>query len=137
MRLATKILILFVILAISLELTNARKGPTGDMVYPGIDCPRVKVTTTSGGGGNGYYKINPKKVRDHHVYKQERLGNPNWIVMCPGQYHGRLGWCIGFSSNLELKAHVTYESGSTANEPWQAGTYKWYRGSETATVTCA
>jgi len=129
MRLATKILILFVILAISLELTNARKGPTGL-------CQRVKVTSTLNSYFDGIYKINPKKVRDRHVYKQE--SGPYWIAMCPGPWHGRLGWCIGRSSTMETKGTVYYESGSTANEPWQAGTFKYnYYSSRTATVTCA
>jgi len=128
MRLATKIFILFVILAISLELTNARKGL----------CQRVNVTTTYPGSSyNGIYKIDPsKKVRDHHVYKHES-GYDCWIAMCPGPYHGRLGWCIGTSSTMETAGPVFYESGSTANEPWQAGTYKYHTGYTTATVTCA
>jgi len=140
MRLATKILILFVILAISLELTNARKGPKGDMVYPGIDCPRVKITSSSLNTFIiGTYKINPKKVRDRHVYKLESENVNRWIAMCPGPIHGRLGWCIGNESTMETDAPVLYESGSTANEPWQAGTFKYWdtRYSDKVTVKCA
>jgi len=133
MRLGTKILILFVILAISLELTNARKGPRGDR---GTDCPRVKVRSSiSGSVFNGIYKINPKKVRGRHVYKQE--SGSFWIAMCPGPYHGSLGWCIGSSPTMETKSPVYYESGSTTNEPWQAGTFEYHNRDFTATVTCA
>ena len=47
------------------------------------------------------------QVRDRHVYKQES-GDNRWIAMCPGPYHGRLGWCIGIRSTMETTGPTNY-----------------------------
>ena len=46
------------------------------------------------------------QVRGRHVYKHE--SDDRWIGMCPGQWLGRLGWCIGVSSTMETKGPVAY-----------------------------
>ena len=46
------------------------------------------------------------QVRGRHVYKHE--SDDRWIGMCPGQWLGRLGWCIGISSTMETKGPVAY-----------------------------
>ena len=46
------------------------------------------------------------QVRDRHVYKHESADY--WIAMCPGPYHGRLGWCLGSRVPMETKSPVYY-----------------------------
>jgi len=126
----------------SFNMPNLIEGPT----HTGL-CQRVKVMATltsdsyhsyreseecarSAGAYDGIYKISPKKVMDHHVYENEQE-SWKWIAMCTGFYICRTpaypwvcpGWCIG-AAEIETSNLVLFESGSTANEPWQAEFFK-------------
>ena len=46
------------------------------------------------------------QVRGRHVYRHE--SKDNWIAMCPGPFHGRLGWCIGNDSTMETRGPVVF-----------------------------
>ena len=96
------------------------------------------------------------QVNDRNVYKH--VSKNALIFMCRGKNQG-LGWCLcsndcstfkrySYGKIMHLKkqemkveysfSSFSLESGSTANEPWQAGTYTfWEDSNKKAIIACA
>jgi len=91
MRLATKILILFVILAISLELTNACSSVPDNTTNARKECCKILLINWEGGSeGNQTYLNQLNGTRN---------GHPNWISRMSGGnsaiYYEKGKWIIG------------------------------------------
>jgi len=118
---------------IGLRGPKGSKGEMGKRGLPyveGIKCPRVKVTETDYSSSEGIYEITYKREKTRNVYKHESIDR--WIFKCKST---NTSWCI--TPDSTLKSH-TYDSESTANEPWQAGSYRlWSDSNKKAIVSCA